>query len=466
LALVRACAKVQQAEGYDVVNSRIFEVEKQARPSGTAKQWRRIFHILPPAPRPVKLETLSLLQFLDQRHNAVTYGTPSGGRETVAVPFTHLALLTSANGRLAGGIPAEQCRELEEQIETRFDRSIDPSVNVRVGSAATGALSTGEMIAYIGEGVFVPLENEQPTGRIRVGPSLDALEEPVFLGDRRAGIYRGQSALAFGSSHLVAPATARLELPPGVWFYLEAVAGGTASAQSAAKTIDINARGGHAVKLIEPSDTADVRFCFEFAHDPGGGYADTLYVEVTADERPSRLLREQPRGRPSFEIVAFRISEQDLADGVEAFWFDFDADGFPISSAMIPREATVVYDGRRTRRYSWRRYEYELQPVASHRIASERGAFAFRRNDDLPFGFLEPPSSPLPAVFQSEWWTTRGYHLDWLDFAGCVENALGNRGLAEIHAARGNVIMPSFSTAPDGEFEVGPLTLRRTGGAR
>lgn len=464
LALVRARAHIDEDGGYDLANERVYQVPKPARPPGlTARLWRgTTSQRAPRVSRPIGTEALSLLQFLDQRHNVVTYGTPSAGRETVAVPFNHVVLLTSASGRLSAGLPAELCRELEEQIETRFDQNIDPSVSVRVGSSATGMLNAGEMVAYIGEGVFVPLDGEQPVGRVRVGPSLDLLEEPRIFDDRAAGIYRGQSALAFGSSHLVTPATARLGLPDETWFYLEAVAGTTAAAL-ATNTIDLNPRGAQAIKLIETSDRADVRFCFEFAHeDAAGGYANTLYAEVTVDERPSRLLRERPSDRPAFEVLGFRVADHDLADGVDAFWFDFDSDGYPIASAMTPRETTIVYDGRRTRRYSWRRYDYESQAVAGFRVVPEQGGFAFRRTDDEPMCFLQAPPSPAPAVFQADWWTTRGYHLDWLDFAGCVENALGNQGLAEVHAGRGNVIMPSFATAIDGEFEVGPLILRRS----
>ena len=51
-------------------------------------------------------EAMSLLQLIDQRHNVVTYGTPSAGRETVGVPFNHVALLTSASGRLKPGSEA------------------------------------------------------------------------------------------------------------------------------------------------------------------------------------------------------------------------------------------------------------------------------------------------------------------------------------------------------------------------
>lgn len=464
LALVRAAADIDEDGGYDLVNRRIFQVPKAVRPPGLATRlWRGMtFRSAPRAMRPVGTEALSLLQLIDERHNVVTYGTPSAGRETVAVPFNHLALLTSASGRLGGGLPPELCREIEDQIETRFDQSLDPSVSVRVGSSATGMLNAGEIIAYFGEGVFVPLDGEQPVGRVRVGPSLDALEEPRIFGDRIAGIYRGQTALAFGSSHLVTPATARLGLPDETWFYLEAVAVATASA-SVANTIDLNPRGAQAVKLIETSESADVRFCFEFAHaNPAGNYTNTLYAEVTLDERPSRLLRQQPPQRPAFEVVGYRVTDHDLADGVDAFWFDFDADGYPIASAMTPRETTIVYDGRRIRRYSWRRYDYESHAVAGFRIVPEREGFTFRRADDLPLFFLEAPSSQLPVVFQADWWATRGYCLDWLDFAGCVENAHGNQGLAAIQADRANVMMPSFATAAQGEFEIGPLILRRS----
>jgi hypothetical protein len=465
LALVRAHTQIDDADPYDIVNERLFQVPLQtSRPSLKLRLWRSAPLGRPSrAPRPTRTEKLSLFQFLDQRHNTVTYGTPSGGRETVAVPFTHVAVLTSASGRPGAGLPAELCREIEEQIEARFGQSIDPLASVRVGSAASGTLDAGQMIAYIGEGVFVPLDGEKPTGCIRIGPSLDSLEEPVIFGDRPAGIYRGQPALAFGSSHLVTPATARLGLPDDVWFYLEA-AHANAPTQSVAKMIDVNPRGVQAIKLVEATDTADVRFCFEFAHaDPASGYSNTLYVDVTVDERPSRLLHERPGDRPAFEIAGFRITAQDLSDGVDAFWFDFDARGHPISSAITPREVTIVYDGRRTRRYSWRRYDYEPQAVAEYQVASERGGFTLRRNDGQALGFLAAPVSPVPAVFQADWWATRGYHLDWLDFTGCVENALGNEGLAEIHAGRGGILVPSFATAPDGEFEIGPLILRRPG---
>jgi hypothetical protein len=453
LALISARGQIGESSDFDPLNGRIFKVQKSAAAAG----------------RPMRTETLSLIQFLDQRHNVVTYGVPSGGRETVGVPFTHVALLTSASSTSGVGLSFDLCREIEEQIESRFDQSIDPSASVRVRSATTGILSGGEIIAYIGDGVFVPLENEQPTGRVRIGPSLDALEEPVIFGDRVAGIYRGQSALAFGSGGLITPASARLGLPEDIWFYLEAKAG-MAGPNASTAVIDVNQRGTQAVKLIEQTDEADVRFCFEFAHpDPALGYTNTLYIEVTLDERPSRLLRNPPQGRPSFAVVGLRVTNEDLADGVDAFWFDLDGDGYPVGSAMTQRETTIVRDGRRTRCYSWRRYEYEAQ-VAGFRVAAERGGFVFRRANDLPLCFLEAPSIPLPAIFQADWsaifqadwWTTQGYHLDWLDFAGCVENALRNRGLAEIHAARGNVIMPSFATASDREFEVGPLILRRT----
>lgn len=445
LALIGARGQIDQAADFDVLNGRIFQVQKSAGGSG----------------RPSRSETFSLIQLLDQRHNVVTYGVPSGGRETVAVPFTHVALLTSASGTSGAGLSADVCREIEELIETRFDQSIDPAASVRVRSATTGSLSAGGIVAYIGEGVFVPLENERPTGRVRVGPSLDALEEPVIFGDRVAGIYRGQSALAFGSSGLIAPATARLGLPEDIWFYLEAKAG-TAPPNAPTAIIDVNQRGTHAVKLAEQAGEADLRLCFEFAHpDPAPGYTNTLYVEVTLDERPSRLLRQPPNARLSFSVVGLRVADEDLADGVDAFWFDLDGDGYPVGSAMTQRETTIVRDGRRTRSYSWRRYEYEAQ-VAGFRVTAERNGFVFRRANDQPLCYLEAPSVPLPAIFQADWWTSQGYHLDWLDFAGCIENAFGNRGLAEIHAGRGKVIMPSFATAPDREFEVGPLILRKT----
>ena len=85
----------------------------------------------------------------------------------------------------------------------RFDQHIDPAASIRVGWAASGMLSAGEMIAYLGEGVFVPLDGEQPIGRVRVGPSLDALEEPTILGDRIAGKYKLLQPLGEGGMGVV-----------------------------------------------------------------------------------------------------------------------------------------------------------------------------------------------------------------------------------------------------------------------
>lgn len=458
--LIRVLATISEAEGYDLINGKIFAVPKIAHPPGFLKRLPRRLMSRSELKNvtPQHTERLSLLQLLDQRHNVVTYGTPSAGRESVAVPFSHVMLLTPAAGQFAGGIPPDLCRELELAIESRFGKSIDPGVGVRVGSAASPSLNDGQLLAFLGEGVFVAQDGEQPVGRIRVGPSLDALDEPRVLGDLPAGLYRGQSALAFGSSHAVAPAMIQVGLEDSAWFYLE----GSFPATRSDVPLNLSARGNLQPLIVPEAAETDALWRLEFAYDvPDGGLVSTLFVEVIVDARPSRFMRTPSTTRRVFEIAGLRIGEDDIAGGVEAFWIDFGVDGFPIASAMTPRDATIVHDGRRLRRYSWRRYDYDRQAAPDFKIENARSGWIFRRSNDEPLGYLEAPATPQPAVFRADWWTTQGYHVDWLDFVGCVENANRTRGLADVHADRAGIMVPSIATAPDHEFEIGPLILRR-----
>ncbi|MGF3024729.1 hypothetical protein ACQVP2_18135 [Methylobacterium aquaticum] len=438
----------------DLVKDKLFQAPAlPRRPGRVSRFWHRLARRGGGEP---ETEALSLLQLLDQRHDIVTYGTPSAGRETVAVPFTHVVLLTATTGRFSGGLSADHRHEIEAAILDRFDQNIDPMTSVRIGSASSPTVEPGTVLAYFGRGIFVPKDGERPVGRVRVGSSLERLVEPSLLGSRPAGLYRGQSALAFASSLAVAPATVRLGVDDTAWFYLE---GATGAGDTLALT-------PHEVPAMEPSreaTSADALWRIELAHaQDDARYADRLFIEVTLDERPSRFLRSLPLGRPAFEIAGLRIGDDDIRGGTEAFWIDLDVDGYPLASAMTVRDASIVHDGRRTRRYSWRSYDYDSEQGAGFAIARDRDGWVFRPTSGRPLGYLAAPPEPTMASFQANWWTSPSYHLDWLDFCGCVENGTRIQGLADAHAHRPAVVMPSFATAPADEFPIGPLILRRS----
>lgn len=463
--------------GADFATGRFFTVEEQTPPSWLrrlASRWSggRV------APR--RRARKSLLNLLDAYHDVFSSGTQDGV-DNVAVPFSHILYLSGPGGTFGADLDGPIRKQIQDAVQRDFGAYIDDLVGVRVMCDVASHLGREDLLVYFGRGLFVPRDGERPTGRVTVREHGGAAEEPRLPNGQPAGLYRGQTALAFAWSGRKAPAVCEaLPFDEHTFFTLGQASRVASDAPPLDLLIERGSAGRSYFKTVSagPDPEVDVRWVVE-ADD------HVFDVDVIADARPSRLRREPPGTRPYLEIVGLRAPADTEDEVMDRWWVDLDAGQSLVASGLARRESTIIVEGGRLSRYEWSKFGFEAGAPAFYLSKAPGTAphdVALRRVDSGAFGYLELPESDMVAVFDRLWWTQNGYWLDWLDFAGGVEGVSGRTsGLAEAAGRRyADVRVPArrsvLGAAAPGpanvrrmpaergtEFEIGPLLVRIAG---
>jgi hypothetical protein len=249
-------------------------------------------------------------------------------------------------------------------------------------------------------------------------PDTAEILQPCLPDRTPAGLYRGQSALAFSTSIELTPAT--IDALPGVsgTFCLRP---NLDSAQFGPYVLEWEPGPDKSIfkparEPVEPPPGFDALFRVSFPET-------TFEVYVIDDARPSRLLYAPPRGR-SFAIIG---TLEPTIDGrsPDRWWIDLDDNGRLIASATRRARKSLV-----CRKDVMTVWDWSAPAVAaSHaaKIQTLRTPEGPRRvlmaPPTRPFGWLAAPARSSAIAYTPG--QTMQFELDWLDFAGAVEEVLG-----------------------------------------
>lgn len=448
------------AEGDDLASAACFDVILPSRRSLLPRRLNSLLQSRFAASRGRKVKT-SLLTLLNAYHDSVVFGS-AAGVERIATPFTSI-FLSSGPGGVFDPRRDDKCHtRIEKRIRAEYGDYIDDLPGLRVRCRAVPDLSPSSIAACFGRGVFLPLPGETPMGALAVRRG-ELMETPRLPDGEPVGIYRGQSAIAFGppgsaalaSSALIAldPACHVLILQPPV-------------AESAGRFMDIDFPGANAPEssAVVFTDTLDpppgVDMCWRVT-----GQGDPFDIELTADTRVSRL-HATPLAGSHFEIVGVR-SPPLIDTEIDRWWIDLDANRLLVGSNLRPRALSVVVEDRRLLLYDWSELDFDRRSVSAFRLEPRDDHVILRRaggrsGAHAPLGYLAAPPAETVACFQPHWWKVSGYHLDWLDFAGAVETAEGILPLATFaESCWPREPFPPRGGARGAEFTLGPLVLRQ-----
>jgi hypothetical protein len=357
----------------------------------------------------------SLLSIMAEYHDVGLQPTASG-LEAIGIPFPHAIMLM-------GKERFEYRSAMEAQavaaFNKRWENYVDPLVGLRARVLVSSRLGEDELVAFFGTGIFTPRPGERPIGRIEVRqPDSSEGVQPCFPDRTPAGLYRGQSALAFSTSIDLTPATidtlsgvsgtfclrpnpGSAELGP---YVLEWEPGPDKSAFKPAR------------ESLEPPPGFDALFRVSFPET-------SFDVCVIDDTRPSRLLQAPPPGQ-SFAIIGML---EPTIDGrpPDRWWIDLDDNGRLIASATRRARKSLVCRKDIMTVWDWS----APAAVATHGAkidtleTPEGPRRVLKAPPARPFGWLAAPARSSAIAYTPR--QTMEFELDWLDFAGAVEETLG-----------------------------------------
>ncbi|TMI99524.1 MAG: hypothetical protein E6G97_21630 [Alphaproteobacteria bacterium] len=469
----------------DYASARVFQAPRSRR------RIRRLAALIPGlASWVARRETTSLISLVDTLHDTFVYGTRDG-IESVAVPFSHLVLLSGGfygdRGRAAG-------RQIHDEMEKYFGRYVDDLIGIRTLCQEAENVGENEILAFFGRGVFVPRPGEQPIGHVTLeSQGRVAAAHPLMLAPQiPAAFYRGQGGVAFTFHPRTAPANSDVMSPDEYsFFYL-------GPSEDGSVEVELTWHPGS-----EPADAAGANYMVLRESDAAAG-ADPSFVirgleneqallRCGYDARASRLHGAPARGTAALQIVGIVAPAENEARSIHRWWVDLDRRDRLRGGAWSRRASSILCEGDTVSRYDWLNTRF-VQGAPAYRLAETnvlgRNVKVLRAPEGMPFGYLVPPKMSQRAVFHELWWTHDGYALDWLDFSGGIETWSGaTRGLAQDASEHGPAtLMPglqdvrsgfggadlltrapganAFSSAwrggwmPGTEFIVGPLMLR------
>lgn len=266
-----------------------------------------------------------------------------------ALPFEHFALSARGAGRQLRGVE-NALRRFYEQLfgalaarPPRFEFFDDPlapdSVRVRI---------------QFGFGVHLPEDGDRPEGGVDVAapdrrdPSAPGEFLPLRLGDpeagRQAGLYRGQSGLAFASALRFAPAIAAPGVLPEnhVFFY------GRISEEDppAFRILPVGPaalEGGRNFTAEAVVDESD--------EDAGRGFTvrgptgrPEFFCRIRRDQRVGALSLTPPRERAHLKLIGLVLPETGAFHELREWWIDFTQSG-RLSVAPLDERAWAVGSG-------------------------------------------------------------------------------------------------------------------------
>jgi hypothetical protein len=391
----------------------------------------------------------SLLAIMEQRH-AIGRQPTANGFETIGIPFPHLLIVT-------GALEQQYRAEVEDQataiFQKRWHNYVDPLLGPRARVLVSGDLDAAEIVAFFGVGVFAPAFGERPVGRVDViVPGQAHALQPCLPDGTPAGLYKGQSALAFSASKNVTPASVEQLRDVSGWFCLRA------NADSPVYPYRLEWNRGENASIMPGCDPipsppgVDASFQVRFP-------ASSFELHVVDDERPSRLLHRPPE-HCGLAIVGV-LEPVRAGQRPSRWWIDLDRHGRLVASAMREARYSLVCAGGTVTRWDWTLPgSGNRDDGAIEKIITPKGT----RNvlfapSNRPFGWLAAPEYSRLASFTPG--RQDGFELDWLDFSGAVEDRTNHaeRLGAAMDRANGNVLIPGLARGNgDDELLVKPAS--------
>lgn len=348
-----------------------------------------------------------------------------GGHEPIGIPFPHLLFLVGVDD-------PEYWMSVESEavssLNRRWANYVDPLVGFRVRAFVSKRVEQDAVVATFGTGIFAPMPGETAVGQVEIRSAGGHSEIVQLPGGSAAGIYRGQTALAFSGKETICPATADLLADfPGVFCIRAATSVGTrrsgGSGSHGTSGYDlawepIGAVSSGFSPIRSPAlgpEGVDAAFTIEHPD-----VAESFEVHLTEDIRRSRLHRRPPVADIAFAVIGMICPEAPNGRS-KSWWIDCDEDGALVATSLRkPRFSIVVRNGSLSF-WDWRspgasfRYPAFLKDVQTPK--GECGAvFA---PFSTPFGWLTIPDDGVRAEFTHT--NGHGFEVDWLDFAGAVE---------------------------------------------
>ena len=416
-----------------------------------------------------------ILALAEQVSDVFSVGAGSTG-VAVEVPYPHWALV-------AGFLPSRNTEDIEDDLRRDLDEQwrpyVDPIVGPRISIYRDLERVDGGLALFVGRGVFLPERDENPIGSVQVklADGSGNPVEPRLPDGRPAGIYRGQSYLAFAEHAAHAPATCSLlEDPKHLYvLQLERQSGWRADKASGDVCLTTIPRA--------PLEGSDARPDPRPVNPPPDGYdaafdiwrdgACRLKVYVIRDRRRSILRRERPPSvQETLEVIGILAPDlPSFGRQIHRWWIDLDDRNLLVASASTTVAKSIIFAERSVETYerASNRFRAGSEPVfhLEQREVGGRDRWVAVRVERLPLGVLLPPMTPQAIGYDNKS-SADIYQLDWLDFAGAVEPVFGQTiRLAEAAAGAADPStrqMPSVEEVarmtPGKEFFLGPLLVR------
>jgi hypothetical protein len=377
----------------------------------------------------------SLLSLMEERHD-IGWQPTVRGFEAIGVPFPHAIFTIGGDGF---EFRAELERQATRTFEDRWRNYVDPLIGLCARVISDPRLANDELMIFFGRGIFAPRSGEKPIGRVDIRLPGGAHTARLALPDGSpAGLYRGQSSLAFSMTTRLTPATMdSIQGVSGI-FCLNTTREGDepVELQWSSAPGEISSTPGR-----EPIEVAGYDAAIRV------GFPDAEFdVCVLEDDRPSRLLHARPAAG-AFAIVG--VLEPTTRP--YRWWVDLDPKGQLVSSALRRVARSLVCQGSTCMHLEWsmsgvkRRGEAPLDVIVTPE-GQRRAALA---GPHRAFGWLSRPQRSTPILYVPEQGAV--FSLDWLDFAGAVEDRPGDAVRLAAWCQRSGIggVMPGRESPPE-----------------
>jgi hypothetical protein len=439
----------------------------------------------------------SLEDVLDRNRALILVDDGAGG-QPVDVIFPSLIVVTSEP--MPGA--AAFAKFLRDRMTRTFSDVMEDGAKIEIATTVNHG-AEHPVTVFLGYGVHAPsAANPVPQGKVAiVAADGEPMGEPELPGGAAAGIYPRQRMLAFARSDKIAAAT-HPDAPPGVLLALGHMPGATARGSGVglppltaiAQTGDPDAASVEArPALLPPGSAVDIRFDVTGVRAQRGR-VKLCSVDVTLDDRPSRLHAQPVKSPVQLRLVGFAIRESFAGKRVTRFWIDRTAGGHLRHSAMLAERDSIVVQSRSARVY--RRDELRYERRSAEKFDVRRVSFDGAQRtvillQDGAFGYIAPPMGTLTAAAGSMAGGDGVWPLNWCGEAITLQFGPGqterldavydqiNIGLIganaqgfETHAGEdlwtltdGKAAAAGRATHPPGSrLVIGPLVVDVTGG--
>lgn len=387
----------------------------------------------------------SLEDVLDRNRALIMVDDGAGG-QPVDVIFPSLIIITSET--MPGA--AAFAKFLRDRITQAFSDVMEDGAKVEI-STSVNHTAEHPVTVFLGYGVHAPsAANPVPQGRIEIiAADGEPMGEPELPGGAAAGVYPRQRMLAFARSDKLAAAT-HPDLPSGVLLALGHMPGATARGSGGGLpplaaiplTAEPDAASVEARPALLPAGSkADIRFDVTGVRAQRGR-VKLCSIDVTLDERPSRLHGEPPAGPVHLRLVGFAIRESFAGKRATRYWIDRTAGGQLRHSAMLAERDSIVVQGRNARIYrrDELRYERRLsEKLSIARVKFDGGQRSIVTLDEGAFGYIALPGTTLTAAAGSTAGGDGIWPLNWCGEAVTVQFGPGQTERLDVLLDQANI---------------------------